>query len=263
MTLRTHNLSFGYRTGQPVVDAVNCKAPIGAVTAIIGPNGAGKSTLLRLLAGVRTPWAGHVSLDGDDIKSITPRRRASRIALVAQRPTIAGPFSVEQVIAFGRYARSASPEAITAAIEEFELADSRSRIVHELSVGQQQRVAMARAFAQLQMAPNDAAPSRALLADEPIAAMDPRHAALTMRRLRAISRAGVAVVVILHDLTMALNWSDRAIVMDQGGVCAEGPTPETLTPQRLETVFGAPFLRLESGATRALAIAEAPSPENG
>lgn len=263
MTIVAEGLSFGYGSGPPVLDHVSIEAPSGAVTAVVGPNGAGKSTLLRLLAGVRSPWSGRVMLGGEAIGAISARRRAARLALVAQRPTVAGPFSVEQVIAFGRYALPPDRAAIESAMRLFELADHRDRSVHELSVGQQQRVAMARAIAQLGPEAPPAAGARALLADEPIAAMDPRHAALTMRRLRELSRRDVAVLVVLHDLSMALNWSDRAVLLGPGGVDAAGPTEDILTPQRLEAVFGAPFIRIEGDGARALAVADAPADATG
>lgn len=252
MTLRAHNLNFGYSANAPVIQDVSLEASGGAVTAIVGPNGAGKSTLLRLLAGVRTPWSGRVLLGDDDVFTLSPRRRASRIALVAQRPTVAGPYDVEQIVRFGRYAQSPNGSAIEQALADFELDELRRRIIHELSVGQQQRVAMARAVAQLNVeAPGD---PRVLLADEPIAAMDPRHATLTMGRLRELSRSGVAVVVVLHDLSMALNWSDRAVLLAHGAPPTQGETADVLTPHRLEQTFGASFVRLDGPDARALAV---------
>lgn len=254
MTLVAESIAYGYARQQRVLHDVSCTIEPNRITAIVGPNGAGKSTLLRLLAGVARPWDGIVQWGGASIHDMTASARARLIAFVTQRPTVAGPFTVEQVVRFGRFAGSRDEAAIDRAIVSFELDDLRHRVIHELSVGQQQRVAMARACAQLASGGAGDTAHRCLLADEPLGAMDPRFASLTMARLRDLSRDGVAVLVAMHDLTMALNWSDDVILLHEGTIHAAGPTRDVLQPETLSTVFGATFVRLEHSATSAIAV---------
>lgn len=260
MTLVATHLTYGYRPGTPAIRDLSIDLPAGSLTAIIGPNGVGKSTLLRVLAGVRQPWIGEISLQGSAIHRLAPSQRAERIALVSQRPTIAGAYTARQVIQFGRYAQRQEQSIIDASLSAMELDHLAEAPVHELSIGQQQRVAIARALAQLGFQMNapaqGAMQGKVFLADEPIAAMDPHYAAITMRLLRAMSHRGAAVVVVLHDLTMALNWTDRCALLSPAGVVAVGPTSSTLSPDRLETVFGASFQLLGEPGRGAITISQ-------
>ena len=259
MTLEARDLVFGYARGKRVLSGVWARFHAGAVTAVVGPNGAGKSTLLRLCAGVTDPWTGAVCLDDAPLASLPPRDRAARLALVSQRPTIAGPYTVAQVVRLGRFARTKDDRAVAGALDLLELGPMRDRIALELSVGQRQRVAVARALAQLgpiTSASNSREPGalagKAILLDEPVAAMDPRHAAATMALLRDLARAGAVVVVVLHDLTTAITWGDRALVLTSAGVVAQGPAEQTLTPALLGDVFRARFERIGAGAHTAI-----------
>lgn len=290
MTLQTRDLTFGYRAGAPTIEGVSLTFPPAQVTAIVGPNGAGKSTLLRLIAGLRTPWRGEVLLDDRPIAEKPARERASKLAFVSQRPAIAGAFTAEEVVRLGRYALPRSEPAIESAIAALELDDLRHRPLLELSLGQQQRVAVARALAQLGLprrrphrdeliSANVSAPcaeagvdehfcggasiapavaalapdggASHLLADEPLAGMDPRHATMTMRLFREAARTGTTVIVVLHDLTTALNRTDHVVLLSPTGVECAGSADETLTPEHLGRLFNAEFSRighLPSGA---------------
>jgi ABC-type cobalamin/Fe3+-siderophores transport system ATPase subunit len=263
MTLRAENITFGYRRRSPVLNEVSVTIEPGSVTAIVGPNGSGKSTLLRLLAGVATPWSGQASLDGVSITALSAKDRAARLAYVSQRPTIAGPYTVEQVIAMGRYALSRDDDAVDGAMRLLELDAHRDRPALELSIGQQQRVAIARALAQLGCVASDApTPShlerKVFLADEPTAAMDPRYVALTMQLLRSLAEQGVAVGVVLHDLSSALRWADRVVLLTMDRrVAAAGKAGEILTPDTLSEIYDVPFELIEQGGRVAL-LAAAP-----
>jgi len=239
VTLRADRLHFGYRRGEPVVRDVSLTLEPGRIAAIVGPNGAGKSTLLRLLAGVAAPWSGDVALAGEPIRRMSGRRRARRIAYIEQRATVAGAFTARRVVEFGRYGQGGGAGPIDRALARTETADLADALFNELSAGQQQRISLARALAQLDGADHE---PRVLLADEPVAAMDPRHVALAMALLRELAAAGSAVGVVLHDLTAARRWTDDAILLDASGrVAAAGPSAETLVPERLEPVFDVPF----------------------
>lgn len=246
--LIARNLSFAYGPGRPVLQDVSITCEPG-ITAVIGPNAAGKSTLLRLLAGLLTPTAGAVALDDRAMSSLSPPDRARRLAYVAQRPTISAGFSVREVVALGRFALPADSTAIQAAMDRAEVASIADRSFAQLSVGQQQRVALARALAQL----SPFQFSKILLADEPIAAMDPEHALATCELLRSLSREGLTIAVVLHDLTIAARLADRVIILDaHGRIAAHAPPAEALTPERLGSIFHVRFAESSTAGGRVL-----------
>ena len=248
-----------------VLDKIDLSLRRGEVTVIVGPNGAGKSTLLRLLLGSLRPSSGRILLGKRGLHELPERVRARRIAYVAQRPSIAFAFTVREFVALGRYAVAGSDDdrATDAALARVDLADRARDIFQALSVGQQQRAALARALAQLDVShpgarcpacdtalPEPQRPCPAcglgsvLLADEPVSAMDPRHALETMGVLRDLADAGATVAVVLHDLSAAARYCDRALVLTADGRCAAcGPLAESFAPGLLESVFGVRFDR--------------------
>jgi ABC-type hemin transport system ATPase subunit len=254
--LKAESVHFAYRPDRPVLSNVSTAFKPGRVTAIIGPNGAGKSTLLRLLAGLSRPRSGRVSLGGRDVASLGARALAGRIAYVPQRPAVMFAFTVGQVVRLGRYAVGHNDKAVTRALETAEAIDLIDEPFGTLSVGQQQRVTLARALAQLDRAggssENSSDDAIALVADEPVSAMDPRHAIASMGLLRSVARRGVSVVVVLHDLTLASCWADDAVVLDDHGtIVAAGCTADALDPQILARVFQTRFVRTPLGGDNA------------
>ncbi|MBO6512720.1 MAG: ABC transporter ATP-binding protein [Phycisphaerales bacterium] len=244
MPLSASNLSFAYPKGPTVLKQIECSIHPGSITAIIGPNGAGKSTLLRILAGLTTPDEGSVTLDGSSIHSLSAQSRARQIAFIAQRSSLAFDFDARMVISFGRLALEKDAAAVDRAIERFGLIDLADRPVGSLSIGQQQRVSLARAWAQLDpFSFTDSAASRYLLADEPTSAMDPKHQLDTMDALRDLAEQGIGVAFVAHDLTLASRAADRVVLMsEQGTIEAHGPIDEVLTPDRLTKIFETPFI---------------------
>lgn len=237
MSLRLDHVSFAYvHPGDRVVDDASAEAHRGRITAIIGPNAVGKSTLLRLMSGVLVPHRGTVLLDDSDLHQLPARLRAARLAYVPQRPRVDAPFTIREVVELGRYALPPSSRAVIEALAQCELTADAARVFNTLSVGQQQRAALARALAQVH-ARSDAV----MLLDEPTSALDPRHVQQTARVLRASADAGRAVVVILHDLALARSLSDDAWIMHEGKVIASGPTNEVCEPTVLERVYGVKF----------------------
>lgn len=221
------------------------------VTAIVGPNASGKSTLLRAMLGALRPARGVVTLDGTPIGRLPTRERARKIAYVAQRPDVSAAFAVREVVALGRFASNAGAradrEATERAMTRLDVASLADRRFHALSVGQQQRVALARAAAQLDA--GDAAGPRVLLADEPCSGMDPRHELDAMGLLAELAAGGVAVGVVLHDLTLATRFADRAVVLADGGtVAAAGPASDVLEPGTLGRVFGVEMIGSDTPA---------------
>lgn len=239
MPLAASSLAFAFPAGRSVFRDLSAAFAPGQVTALVGPNGCGKSTLLRLLLGALNPGAGAVDRTG-----LAPA------AYIAQRPEVAAPLTVRQVVALGRYARPTDHPAVDRALAAADLADRAGDLFAHLSAGGQQRAALARALAQV--AP--ASSASLLLADEPTSALDPRHALAAMESLRALAAAGATVVVSLHDLSAALRHADRALVLDAGGrLLAHAPVGEALDPATLALAFGVRFELLRGAGAAALA----------
>jgi iron complex transport system ATP-binding protein len=238
--LRVRDVWAGY--GRPrgdVVRGVSLSAGPG-VTAIIGPNGCGKSTLARVMLGLLAPTRGSVQVASQDVHAMRPASRARVMAFVAQRPGVAFSFSVLDVVRMGCRSRSIALEAL-AKVGLWERAGDQ---LAELSVGQQQRVSVARAWAQLaEAATTQPRGPRALVADEPVASMDVAHAIATMDLFREMAHARACVVVIMHDLALTSAFADRVVLMNATGeVAGEGPPREVLTTQRLQSVYNVEFV---------------------
>ena len=249
---------FAYRRHRPVLRGVGLEVAPGRVTAIVGPNGSGKSTLARLLLGRLTPGAGRVVLDGRPVHRLPSRVRARRIAFVPQRASLAFAYSVGQVVRFGLIAQGRAPgeSLVRRALERADIADRAHEPFAQLSAGQQQRVTLARAIAQLSAAPPGL--GRVLIADEPTASMDPRHALACMDLCRELADDGVGVALVIHDLSLALRVADHALLLDESGrPAASGPVGDVLTPAALRPVFGVRFARVHPR----VADDSAPDPE--
>jgi iron complex transport system ATP-binding protein len=208
----------------------------GELVALIGPNGAGKSSLVRSLAGI-TPYAGLVQIDGIELSSMPVLSRAGQIAWLPQSLPPAWPVTVHDAVALGRFAYGAVPgrlvgadaEAVTAALAACDITAVADRKITTLSGGELARVHLARALAT---------EAGILLADEPAAALDLRHGIALMEVLRAQVAAERLVLVIMHDIALAVRWADRVIVMNHGKIVADGPTTDVITPALLRDIFG-------------------------
>jgi iron complex transport system ATP-binding protein len=205
-------------------------------TAIVGPNGAGKSTLLRVIAGLQVPASGRVWLGESLLSTLSHRQRASRLAWLAQHGEASGELTVREVVRLGRLARQGLFGAATHDDEvrvERAMADAeclawQERRLHELSGGERQRIYLARALAV-------GAPL--LLLDEPTTHLDPPHQVALVRLLRRQAEAGVTVVSVLHDLSLAF-LADHLVVMEHGRVRAQGPSDDVRIHRELIDVFG-------------------------
>jgi iron complex transport system ATP-binding protein len=233
--LSAHSISV--RIGHcPIVDAVSLSVAPGEFVGLLGPNGAGKSTLIRALAGV-TPHEGEVRLGDVPAAQMSPRERARLLAYLPQDRQIEWGISVREVVALGRhpfqrrFARLTGEDeaAIDLAMAETGIASIATRSAKVLSGGEKARVLLARALAT-------GAPL--LLADEPVAALDPFHQLAVMDILARRARTGTGVLAVLHELTLAARFLDRVIVMHRGGIFWEGPPEAVLVPEVLEQVYG-------------------------
>lgn len=259
MSLIVTNLSFAYDR-LVALREITVRAERGRVIAVLGPNAAGKSTLLRCLIGVLKPTAGDVLLDDANVHHLRPHALASRIAYVPQRSTVSAAFSVRQVIELGRYALPPDPKHVHAAMQRLDLLDLEHRPYRTLSVGQQQRVTLGRAFAQL--GGNEA--QGALVLDEPTAAMDLQHAAQALRLLRELAAAGCTVIIAMHDLAMASIAATDAWLLRDGRLVAAGPTCDVLETSRLQSVFGVGFRWMSDHHGQPRLLADSPfAPPSG
>lgn len=224
-------------SGRTVLHGIDLDIAPGAVVGLLGPNGAGKSTLIRALAG-QISSEGVVGLGERSLASLSVAERGRLIAYLPQERSIGWPLSVEKVVGLGRlpwraFGKGLSPDDLAicrAAMEEMDVAHLAARPATELSGGEQARVLAARAIAQ---------DTPVLLADEPASGLDPAHQMTMMAALRRLAAGkGRAVLVSLHDLTLAARWCDRIVMLKDGRVAAEGTPAETMTAATLRTVFG-------------------------
>lgn len=229
--LSLENVRFGYEPRQIIIEDFTAELSPGQVCTLIGPNAAGKSTLLRLVLGQLSPNSGTVKIDGQNVQSLRPGKRASWMSYVPQRPRASFAFTVEQVVAMGRFALASDWRAVSLAIEACDLTSLRDRVYTRLSAGQQQRVVLARAMVQT------SGGGRLMLLDEPGSAMDLWHLHRTMRLLRRLARRGLAVLVVVHDLNLAARYADTVWLMDQGRLLASGSWQQVLQPQLLQPVY--------------------------
>jgi len=233
---REISVSYGEREA---VRGVSLSAVPGEVVCIIGPNGAGKSTLMRALNGALAPLSGEIYLDGKPLRLLARRAVSRRIAVVAQEAELRFPVTVLEFVLGGRYAWSSTGawgweterdlKVARSAISETGLEDYTARLMNELSGGERQRAVLARALA------TEAA---ILLLDEPTANLDLAHQATVLRLVRSrCDTQGTAAVVVTHDLNLAAEFADRALLLKGGQMLASGPPQEVLTPRILRELF--------------------------
>jgi len=217
--------------GRRVLEGIDLTVAPGECIGLIGPNGAGKSTLMRAALGL-LPAGGQSSLG-----ALPRRERALAAAWLPQAREIAWGMTVAEVVALGRtpHRRPGAPfdaadrAAVGHAMASADVARFADRPATHLSGGEQARVLLARALAQ-------AAPM--LLADEPVAGLDPAHQIAAMEIFASHARAGGSVIAALHDLGLAARWCSRLVLLDRGRIVADGPPETVLTEERLAAVYG-------------------------
>jgi iron complex transport system ATP-binding protein len=221
--------------GRPVLDDVTLEARPGEVLALVGPNGAGKSTLLAVLSGERHPDSGTVTLDDRPLADYAPLELARRRAMLTQDNALSFPFRVREVLEMGRSPWARTPQlddddrALAAAAAQADVEHLLDRRFTELSGGERARVSLARVLAQ---------DTGIVLLDEPTTALDLRHQEDVLRVARELAAAGRAVVVVLHDLSLAGAVADRVGLLADGRLVALGTPAKVLTAAAVSKVYG-------------------------
>jgi iron complex transport system ATP-binding protein len=226
--------------GRTLVHELSFQVGAGELVGLIGPNGAGKSTLIKAIAQL-LPYRGSIRLNGESLERIPARERARRLAYLSQDDRVQWPISVADLVALGRHpyrggwwrgagqTSEADRHAIESAMRATDVWSLRARASDTLSGGERARVRLARALA---------VEAPLLLADEPVAALDPRHQLEVMELLRAQAHQGASVIVVLHDLTLASRFCDRLLLLHEGRTVATGTVETVLSADHLRLVYG-------------------------
>ncbi len=239
--------SFAYDDGFRLRD-VGVDVRPGEVLGVVGPNGSGKSTLLRLMGGHLRPDAGAVELEGVGIGTVPRRDLARRMAFLPQSPESSFRFAVREVVAMGRYPylgafgflHSHDIEVVERAMHETATDTLAERSFYTLSGGEKQRALIASVLAQ---------EPAVMLLDEPTAALDLHHRTDVLDLLWRLSRQGIAVVLVTHDLNGAGQFCDRLVLLSEGKVARTGAPGDVIQEALLSAVYGADVRVVENPLT--------------
>lgn len=230
------NVNYAYGT-HPVLEDINLTFLPGKLTAIVGPNGAGKSTLLKLMSGINAIQDGVIEIDGNDIKGYSPRELARKIAYVPQSTHLGFMFSVEEVVIMGRHPYqnpfsiwdNSDRKIVDRVLNLVAATALKKRLVNQLSGGEKQLVFLASALAQ---------EPKILLLDEPAASLDINNQLQIYQILNQLKEESqLTVIVITHQIDLALNYADFIVTMDQGRVVLAADKSEVAKTDVFNRVF--------------------------
>jgi iron complex transport system ATP-binding protein len=247
MVLSIESLSV-YLGGKEILKggAMSFRAEQGQVVGILGPNGCGKSTLLGSICGLIKKSGGRITLDGSDVSALKTKDRALMFSHVEQNERLSAAYTVLESVVMGRYPHLKSFENYSvqdfeiarAAIHRLSLGGFEKRLITELSGGESARVSIARALAQ---------DSPILLLDEPTAALDPKHSLKVMRVARELAEEGRIVIAAIHDINLAMLYTDRLIFLKEGTIISDRKSRD-VDGRILEYVYDVPWVLFETGA---------------
>lgn len=235
MSLSVHDLHVQLANKQ-VLKGIDFSVDSGERVAVVGPNGCGKSTLLRTISGILKPDTGDVKLDGKSLSSYHRRMRARKLGFLGQSDVAPMMTTVREHVGIGRHPHRRlfrqnmieDEKAIDEAIRLCEVEHLIDRPVERLSGGERQRVRIATLFAQ--------SPSMMLL-DEPFTGLDLEHQYALLHLLAKMHDQGRLVMVVMHDLSIAMRYFDRVLVIQEGELVADGVPSEVMTSDLLHRVF--------------------------
>lgn len=235
-TLNAHEVNVSLN-GHSILEAASFSVKRGELVGLIGPNGAGKTTLLRALVGLIPIQKGRITFNSLEIKKGHQFLHSKKIAYLEQSRINHWPLTVENLVMLGRiphlgqWRRPSQKDRNIAyqAMKKCDVAQFMSRQINTLSGGEQARVMLARALAT---------EPEILLADEPVAGLDPSHQLNVMDKLRGLIQERAGVVVVMHDLTLAARYCDRLTLLFEGMICADGPAEYVLSPELLKRCYG-------------------------
>lgn len=222
------------RDGRRIINDVSFEVVSGEVFALVGPNGAGKSTLLGTLSGEIAPSAGRATLAGKSVGHYRAKALSQQRAILLQSNQVSFPFQVSQVVWMGRNPWAGTDqsahdsERIAEAMAAVGIEQLAHRRFNELSGGERARVSLARVLAQ---------DTEVVLLDEPTAALDLHHQDRVMRVIRERSHANRAMVVVIHDLSLAAAYADRVALIVDGSLRALGAPRDVMTPEILSDAY--------------------------
>jgi iron complex transport system ATP-binding protein len=236
MILEADRLRVRYDGGAPALDEASCRVAAGELVAVVGPNGSGKTTLVRALLGLLALDGGAARIAGRDVREWSRPELARTVGVVPQREETVFPLRVAELVTLGRYPHLGAVASIGAhdraavrsALERCDAWALRDRRIDTLSGGEWQRVRVARALAQ---------EPRALVLDEPTAALDVRHEMEVFELVRQLADGGLAALVVTHQLNLAARYADRIVLLDRGRVAGDGSPRDVLRRDLLTKVF--------------------------
>ncbi|ACQ52101.1 ABC transporter ATP-binding protein [Clostridium botulinum] len=235
-SITTTNLAIAYED-KLIVDGLNMNIPKGKITTIIGPNGCGKSTVLKTVGRILKPKEGLVYLNGDDIRNLSTKEVAQKMAILPQSPQAQGGLTVGELVSYGRFPHKKgfgklSPEdkkVIEWALEITKLTELEVTMVDNLSGGQRQRVWIAMALAQQ---------TDLILLDEPTTYLDMAYQLEVLELLYNLNREqSCTIVMVLHDLNLAARFADYMIAIRSGSIISHGTPEEIMTKKVLKDTF--------------------------
>lgn len=233
------------RNGQEVLDNVSVDIQSGCLHVILGPNGAGKTSLLKALSGLVVADSGSVVMEGENLQSYGISKRSLLMSVLLQEQSLDFPFQVQDVVSMGVYPVDASllqhAHLVQQAMQALDIEHLAERKYTALSGGEKQRAHVARLLVQT------TSETRYVLLDEPLKAIDLKHQITLMQQFKAMANQGKAVVLVLHDLTLAAQFADTITLMDKGQIIQTGSVEQVMQPDLLSAAFQTPI-----NATQAL-----------
>ena len=239
--LHINNLSVGYH--KPILSELSFAPVAGQLTVLLGTNGSGKSTLMKTLAGLIPPLSGTIMLDSHNLQQLLPQQLAKKISVLPQMRQVPE-MTVEQFVTLGRFPHRgyfspltlADKQHIAQSIEQCGLGAFTKRYITTLSGGERQRAYVALCLAQ---------DTDIILLDEPTTFLDIRHQYEVLELLRQLCTQGKTLVMVLHDLALALDYSNSILLLHEGHLLSNSSPAELLSSNNLERVFGVQTHTLE------------------